>query len=94
MNNDVIKICEKDSVHQPYITELKLMNVSDPRSLFFCATQEVASPDLCNAGSMLHQLCYQADWELVYTVCIYFVRYYVSHELYLDVYISCCSKLQ
>lgn len=37
MNNDVIKICEKDSVHRPYITELKLMNVSDPRSSFSAA---------------------------------------------------------
>lgn len=37
MNNDVIKICEKDSVHQPYITELKLMNVSDPRSFLSAA---------------------------------------------------------
>ena len=37
MNNDVIKICEKDSVHRAYITELTLMNVADPRSSFSAA---------------------------------------------------------
>ena len=39
----------------------KLWNQSNARNL---------NPDLCNAGAVLYQLSYQANWELV-IMCVY-----------------------
>ena len=50
------------------------MNVYDPRSFFFqrylssserAGLKRNSNPDLCDAGAVLYQLSYQANWELV-----------------------------